>query len=105
MSEGTRARRVALVGDAGFYVGPPLARLLAQRGHDLVLGDPAEGLVDELSELGATVEAVPGVRDLSDPSSATRLVEAGMARFGRIDSAAAASGRVVTGRFLRSNID
>ena len=43
-------RRVALIGDAGFYVGPPLARLLAQRDHDLVLGDPADGLVTELRE-------------------------------------------------------
>jgi 3-oxoacyl-[acyl-carrier protein] reductase len=98
-------RRVALVGDAGFYVGPPLARLLAERGHDLVLGDPAEGLVEELEQLGVSVEAVTGVRDLSDPSSATRLVEAGLARFGHIDAAAAASGRVVTGRFLRSSVE
>src|SRR3954447_13753171 len=93
-------RRVAIVGDAGFYVGPPLARLLAARGHDLVVGDPADGLVDELSAMGATVEAVAGVRDLSDPDSAPRLVDAALARFGRIDAAAAASGRVITGRFL-----
>jgi len=98
-------RRVALVGDAGFYVGPPLARLRAERGHDLVLGDPADGLVEELESLGVAVEAVTGVRDLSDPTSATRLVEAGLARFGHIDAAAAASGRVVTGRFLRSSVE
>jgi NAD(P)-dependent dehydrogenase (short-subunit alcohol dehydrogenase family) len=98
-------RRVALIADAGFYVGPPLARLLAARGHDLVLGDPAEGLVDELEQLGAAIEVVTGVRDLSDPTSAGRLVDAGLARFGHIDAAAAASGRVVTGRFLRSSLD
>ena len=98
-------RRVALVGDAGFYVGPSLARELARRGHDLVVGDPAEGLVDELAALGASVETVTGVRDLRDPASAARLVAAGLERFGRIDSAAAASGRIVTGRFLRSTVD
>lgn len=98
-------RRVALIGDAGFYVGPPLARLLAARGHDLVLGDPVDGLVDELEAMGVAVEAVTGVRDLSDPTSAVRLVEAGLARFGHIDAAAAASGRVVTGRFLKSSLD
>jgi NAD(P)-dependent dehydrogenase (short-subunit alcohol dehydrogenase family) len=98
-------RRVALIADAGFYVGPPMARLLAARGHDLVLGDPAEGLVDELEQLGAAIEVVTGVRDLSDPTSAGRLVDAGLARFGHIDAAAAASGRVVTGRFLRSSLD
>jgi 3-oxoacyl-[acyl-carrier protein] reductase len=98
-------RRVALVCDAGFYVGPPLARALAARGHDLVLGDPQPGLVEELSETGAEVATVTGVRDLSDPASSQQLVAAGLARFGRIDAAAAFSGRVVTGRFLRSTLD
>lgn len=96
------ARRVALVADTSFYVGPPIARLLALRGHDLVVGNPAPGLVDELRGLGAAVEPVDGVRDLSDPASSARLVEAALARFGRIDSATAFSGRVVTGRFLQS---
>jgi 3-oxoacyl-[acyl-carrier protein] reductase len=98
-------RRVALVNDAGFYVGPPLARFLAARGHDLVVGDPADGLVEELEAAGAAVEAVTGVRDLSDPAAAERLAAAGIERFGRIDAAAAFSGRIVTGRFTRSTVD
>lgn len=98
-------RRVALVGDASFYVGPALARVLATRGHDLVLGDPAGSLVDELTALGAAVETVQGVRDLADPGAAPRLVAAGLERFGRIDAAVAASGRIVTGRFLDSSLD
>src|SRR5579863_1220228 len=98
-------RRVALVGDASFYVGPPLARLLAARGHDLVLGDPADGLADELRGLGIAVECVEGVRNLSDPASAARLVAAALKRFGRLDAAAAFSGRVITGRFLQSTLD
>lgn len=96
---------MALVADAGFYVGPPLARILAERGHDLVVGDPAEGLVAELEGMGAEVETVTGVRDLSEPASAPRLVEAALNRFGRLDSAAAASGRIVTGRFTRSSVE
>jgi 3-oxoacyl-[acyl-carrier protein] reductase len=98
-------RRVALVGDASFYVGPPLARALAERGHDLVLGDPADGLAEELAARGVDVETVTGVRNLADPESAPRLVAAGLERFGRIDAAAAFSGRVVTGRFLESTLD
>ena len=98
-------RRVALVTDAGFYVGPHLARSLAAKNHDLVLGDPPEGLVDELTAMGATVEAVSGVRDLSQAESSTRIVGAALERFGRIDAAVAASGRVITGRFLRSSVD
>jgi NAD(P)-dependent dehydrogenase (short-subunit alcohol dehydrogenase family) len=102
---GASGRRVALITDASFYVGPPLARALAARDHDFVLGDPKEGLVEELTAMGATVETVTGVRDLADPESSQRIVAAALARFGRIDSAAAASGRVITGRFLKSSVD
>jgi 3-oxoacyl-[acyl-carrier protein] reductase len=98
-------RRVALVANTDFYIGPPLARILADRGHDLVIGDPLPDLVPELEAKGATVEVVSDVKDLSDPSAAERLVAAGLKRFGKIDSACAFSGRVVTGRFLQSSID
>lgn len=70
----TDTRRVALIADARFYVGPDLARLLAARGHDLVLGDPSDELLGELAETGAAVEAVSGCRDLSDPASSERIV-------------------------------
>lgn len=99
------ARRVALVADASSYVGPSLAALLAARGHDLVLGDPAPELVDALASAGAAVEVVERVRDLADPASSQRLVDAGLTRFGRIDAAVAASGRIVTGRFVDSSVD
>jgi NAD(P)-dependent dehydrogenase (short-subunit alcohol dehydrogenase family) len=98
-------RRVALIAGAGFYVGPPLARLLAARGHDLVLGDPDIALVAELEAGGHMVEVATGTRDLADPASSRRLVDAALARFGRIDSAAAFSGAIVTGRFMRSTVD
>src|SRR4051794_33802382 len=98
-------RRVALISDASFYVGPGLARNPAAKGHDLVLGDPSAELVAELEALGAAVEAVPDARDIAKPDSSARLVEAALSRFGRLDAAAAASGRVITGRFLRSSVD
>lgn len=97
--------RVALVADAGSYVGPSLARLLAARGHSLVLGDPQDELVEELTAAGTEVEVVTRVRRLDDPDTSARLVEAALGRFGRLDSAAAASGRIVTGRFLDSTAD
>ncbi|GIU87689.1 MAG: beta-ketoacyl-ACP reductase [Acidimicrobiia bacterium] len=97
--------RVALVGDAGAYVGPALARLLAGRGHRLVLGDPGEDLLAELHRAGAQVEAVGGVDDLATPGAAERLVEAALARFGRLDAAVAFSGRIVTGAFLDSTAE
>jgi 3-oxoacyl-[acyl-carrier protein] reductase len=98
-------RRTAIVADAGHYVGPDVARLLAARGHDLVLGDPAPELVAELEDAGAAVEVVAGVRNLTKPESAPALVAAALARFGRLDSAVAFSGQIVTGRFTRSSLD
>jgi 3-oxoacyl-[acyl-carrier protein] reductase len=98
-------RRVALVNDASFYVGPTLALALARSGHDVVVGDPADGLVDELRAVGAAVEVVEGVRSLRTEQHATRLVEAATGRFGRIDAAAVFSGQIVTGPFLSSNAE
>ena len=98
-------RRIAIVSDAAGYVGPHLSRLLAQRGHDLVVGDPAPGLIEELTGLDAEVEVVEGVRDLSTPESSERLVQGALTRFGRIDAAVAFTGRIVVGRFLRSTVD
>jgi len=101
----TTGRRVALIPDTGFYVGPPLALQLAARGHDLIIGNPADGLVERLEALGSTVHVVDGVRDLADPATAPALVAAGIERFGRIDTAVAFSGRVVTGSFLSATLD
>ena len=97
-------RRVAIVADAGFYVGPALSRLLAERGHDLVLGDPSDELVDELSGT-VDVEVVEGARDLSQEGAAEKLVAAALDRFGRLDSATDFSGMIVIGRFRESSFD
>lgn len=99
------SRRVAIVSDAAGYVGPHLSRVLAERGHDLAVGDPEAGLVDQLESLGATVEVVTGVRDLADPDATPKLVTAALSRFGRVDAAVAFTGRIVVGRFLRSTVD
>jgi NAD(P)-dependent dehydrogenase (short-subunit alcohol dehydrogenase family) len=100
MGEGQR--RVALVNAAGTYVGPALCRILASRGHDLVVGDPAPGLVAELEAAGATVVDVERGSDLADPDAAPKLVDAALSRFGRVDAAAGSSGAIVTGRFVSS---
>jgi len=98
-------RRVALIGDARHYVGPELARHLAARGHDLVLGDPTDELVAELEEMGASIEAVSGVSNLAKETSAPTIVAAGLDRFGRLDAAVAFAGQIVTGRFTKSSIE
>ncbi|MEI6570744.1 MAG: SDR family oxidoreductase [Actinomycetes bacterium] len=98
-------RRVALINNGKQYAGPALAREFAARDHDIVLAMPADGLVAELEALGATVEVVDGKIDISNAGDAQRLVDAGIARFGRIDTAVMFSGQIIIGRFLNSTID
>lgn len=98
-------RRIALVPDAGRYVGPALARQFAARGHDLVLSNPADGLVAELEAAGAAVEVVDRAHNLARPESAPALVDAALGRFGRLDAAVAFTGQIIGGRFTRSTID
>lgn len=98
-------RRVALIANTSFFVGPPLARLLAGRGHDLVIGDPEEGLVADLESRGATVEVVTGVGQDGDGNPFDEIVEAGLKRFGRIDAASMFSGTIVIGSFLNSDVE
>ena len=97
-------RRVAIINDAAGYVGPTLSRLLAAT-HDLVIGEPIAGLVEELEGAGAAVAAVDGVRDLADPEATDRLVGAALDGFGRLDAAVAFTGRIVVGRFLHSTLE
>jgi NAD(P)-dependent dehydrogenase (short-subunit alcohol dehydrogenase family) len=98
------SRRVAIVSDANFYVGPALSRLLASRDHDLVLGDASDELVSEIEATGATVVNVAGVGRLRE-GDAEQLVAAAQDRFGRIDSATAFTGQIVVGRFLNSTVE
>ena len=98
-------RRVALINNGKQYAGPALAREYARRGHDIVFAMPEDGLVEELEAMGATVEVVPGKIDISDPGDAQKLVDAALARFGRIDSAVMFSGRIIIGRFTNSTVE
>ncbi|MEM9562682.1 MAG: SDR family oxidoreductase [Actinomycetota bacterium] len=105
MSDQETTRRVAVVANASDYVGPALARELARRGCDLVLGDPTPELAGELAELGAESWVVDGVKDLAKPESAIRLLDMAMDAYGRVDAVAAFTGTIVTGRFLDSEPD
>ncbi len=96
---------VAIVTNARHYVGPSLAKMLARRGFDLVLGDPEEGLAETIAELGQDSWVVDGVSDLADPTSAPRLLDMAMDAYGRVDSVVFFSGTIVTGRFLESTAD
>ncbi len=72
---------------------PALAREMARRDHDLVLGDARdEELVKELRELGAKVEVVPDTEDQTKPETFQKLVDRAMEAFGGFDSACVRTG-------------
>ncbi len=99
------ARPVALVSDTRYYVGPHLAERFAERGFDLVLGDPDPDLVDRLRSSGASVVPCNGHSDLATPEDGDALVTAALENFGRLDSAVMFSGQIITGRFVNSSLD
>jgi len=85
-------KRVAIINDALMQLGPPIALMLAERGHNLVIAQPAEGLVKACEAAGAKVIVVPGIEqegpnDESQPGSTQKLVDAAMKHFGGFDSA------------------
>jgi 3-oxoacyl-[acyl-carrier protein] reductase len=75
---------------------------LAECGHDLVIGNPVEGLLEELESMGARAVGVEVSRDASKPEVAPALAAAAMSNFGRVDSASIASGLIVTGSLVKS---
>lgn len=94
--------RVAIVANARFYVGPALTMCLADAGFDLVLGDPTPEVLTHIDEAGRDSWVVDNVADLSEPSSAPRLLDMAMDAFGRVDSAVFFSGEIVLGEVLDS---
>jgi hypothetical protein len=61
-----RGRRVVIVADTKTHMMPTLARAMARRDHDLVLGDAADGLAGEFISRGASVEVVEGADSRED---------------------------------------
>jgi len=66
------------------------------------VGNASDDLASELRGLGAVVEVVPNVQDLSLPENSELLVERALSKFGQIDSAVMFSGQIVTGRFVEA---
>jgi NAD(P)-dependent dehydrogenase (short-subunit alcohol dehydrogenase family) len=79
-------QKVALITGASRGLGLELARTFARNGYQLIITargeDALESAAHELKNLTA-VESIPG--DVADETHVSRLVEAGLNRFGRID--------------------
>ncbi|MFD2093529.1 benzoate 1,2-dioxygenase electron transfer component BenC [Blastococcus deserti] len=88
VTPGRFAGQVVLVTGAGQGIGECTARRISAEGGALVLADRAalvRDLAAELDHPGA--EAIPVVADLETWEGASAVVEAALARFGRIDVA------------------
>jgi 3-oxoacyl-[acyl-carrier protein] reductase len=94
--------RVALVTGGSKGIGRACAAAFAAEGARLALcARGAEGLArieEELGAKGAEVLTIPA--DLAEPESARRVVEAAVARFGRLDILVNNAGAIRGGDFL-----
>lgn len=85
-------RRVVILADVQTHMMPALARKMARRNHNLVLGDAKDGLAEELIGMGAKVEVVPETADQTKPDTIQKLVDRAMDVFGGFDSACIRTG-------------
>ena len=101
-------KRVIIINDALLQIGPPLARNFAKKGYNLVIAQPAEGLVEECESHGAKVIVVPGIEqhgpnDERRPDSTQKLVDAAIKEFGGFDSAYIRTAQHMPGDIFKIN--
>jgi NAD(P)-dependent dehydrogenase (short-subunit alcohol dehydrogenase family) len=94
-------KRVVILFDGWNHMMPALAREMARRNHDLVLGDARdEDLVSELRAIGAKVEVVPDTEDQTKPETFQKLVDRANNAFGGFNSACIRTGTHVNASVL-----
>jgi NAD(P)-dependent dehydrogenase (short-subunit alcohol dehydrogenase family) len=94
-------KRVVILFDSWNHMMPALAREMARRNHDLVLGDAQDKeLVKELRKLGAKVEVVPGTEDQTNPETFLKLVDRAKEAFGGFNCACIRTGAHVNASVL-----
>ena len=101
----SRDKRVVLLADTNTHMMPDLAREMARRNHNLVLGDALDGLADELKGMGAAVEVVPDTQDQTRPDTIQKLVDRANDVFGGFDSACIRTGTHGTGDILQAKLE
>ena len=95
-------KRVAILVDTETHMMPALAREMVRRNHNLVIGNAADGLADELKQMGGEIEVVSEHLDLAKSDAVQKLVDAANNRFGGFDSACIRTGAHGTGEILET---
>jgi NAD(P)-dependent dehydrogenase (short-subunit alcohol dehydrogenase family) len=75
---------------------------MVRRNHNLVIGNVADGLADELKSMGAEIEDVSERLDLAKSDAVQKLVDAADNLFGGFDSACIRTGAHQVGEILES---
>ena len=95
------ADKVVIVTGAGKGIGYAMCQKLVEGGAKVVLNDIDKKVATEAAnEIGAVDSCIAVAGDSGDPDVVSKLVEAAVSRFGRLDAAIANSGITVFGDFF-----
>lgn len=108
--------KVVVITGAGGGIGRDLALAMARHGARVVVNDigaaldgagasaaPAQQVVDEIRAAGG--QAVPSIDSVTDAASATRIVQAALDHFGRIDAVVNNAGILRDRFFHKMSVD
>jgi ribitol 2-dehydrogenase len=98
------AGKVALVTGASSGIGRALANMLAGEGVKLALVGRSKERLEEVAS-GLKTETLVLAADLAKPDEVTRIAEASLARFGRVDILLANAGLYLPGEVAEGDAD
>jgi NAD(P)-dependent dehydrogenase (short-subunit alcohol dehydrogenase family) len=85
-------KRVTILVDTETHMMPALAREMVRRNHNLVIGNAADELADELKNMGGEIEVVSERLDLAQSDAVQNIVDYAKNRFGGFDSSCIITG-------------
>jgi ribitol 2-dehydrogenase len=98
------AGKVALITGASSGIGRALANMLAAEGVKLALVGRSKERLEEVAS-GLKTETLVLAADLAKPDEVTRIAEASLARFGRVDILLANAGLYLPGEVAEGDAD